>query len=70
VTSRFSLKGDLCFQEIADALNAPREAAYCERCKTVHPARPAGAFDRMIQEQARAVAEAIDAEYLLRVSKV
>ena len=64
MNQRFRITGDIDAQDVSAALNAPREAVYCERCQKVHPARPAGEFDRMIREKSQELARAIDAEAL------
>ncbi len=49
-----------------EELNKPRPAVWCDRCQCVHPAREAGSFDRHIGQQARKLADIIDARLLAK----
>ncbi len=55
--------------EAGNVLNEARPAQWCERCQCVHAGRPAGEFDRHISEQAKALADAIDAEFMAKWAK-
>jgi hypothetical protein len=50
--------------ETRQALNEAQPAQWCDRCQSVHPARAAGGYDRMISASAKNLADAIDAAAL------
>ncbi len=52
--------GDTISAEDRAHLNEAQPEVYCERCGKVHPARPAGEFDRTISKSAQALSDDID----------